>query len=161
MARPDDWKEVRDLRLSALSQAPEVFNAAGELTYTEDSQWREHVRARVENGNVIFIARAGEKAVGMAGGKPNPFKPDSFVLHSLWVEPQARKAGVAKLLCAVRAAHARERGYRYVNACCKATNEPVLNFYRRLGYVEQPRPSEFRPAQAPHEILFFKEIALM
>lgn len=159
-ATEDDWQAFRDLRMSALTNAPEVFCSDGEQGYTRDAQWREHLKRATRDGNVVLIVYDDGVPVAMAGGKPNPFREDAFILHSLWVEPRARKTGVAKLLNREHARHAEARGYKYVQACCKVTNRPARAFYRGLGYTEMPDPSKFRPIQASHEVIYYAQTVM-
>ena len=155
----DDWRTIRDLRLDALAKAAGMLNASGEPAPEDDTGWQEYLTKRLSDGNIIFIAYDGETPVAAGNGKPNPYKADAYVLHSLWVTPDARGKGIAKLLNAARVKHAQQQGYKYAQACCNIRNEKSMGLYRSLGYTEMPEPSEFRPAQAAHEVVFYLAIA--
>lgn len=161
LATEEDWAVIRDLRLSALGKAGSVFVAGGEPESADDAGWRQYLRARLTEGNTTLIAFDGATPVGMGCGKPNPYKADAYVLHSLWVEPDARGKGVAELLNAGRADFASKQGYNYAQCCTKKTNAQACGLYRKLGYTEMPEPSEFRPAQAAHEVVFYKKLGTL
>ncbi len=116
IAKAEDWQDYKALRRSALSKSPDVFCADGEDKFKTDAEWIKHFYTLRQDGHIVLIAYQGNKAVGMAGGKPNPYQSEAFILHSLWVEPEYRGKQVAKLLTADHMTHAQEKGY---NPECK------------------------------------------
>jgi len=154
IANAQDWATIKDLRRSALSKAFALYCAPEEADFTTDTQWKEHVKKSTENGNIIAVAYQGDEAVGMGAGKPNPYKEDAFIMHSLWVEPHARGKGVAQALIAERSQYARSQGYKHIQACSNHNNTASRDLYKNLGYREILAPSEFRPIQAEHEVLY-------
>lgn len=159
IADENDWMTVRDLRLSALSNTSGIFYSGDEPPADADAEWRAYVKKRTQDGNAIVIAYNDGVPVAMCGGKPNPYKDDAFIMHSLWVEARARGLGVAKLMIAEHTRQARAQGYKYIQACTKDSNEATRSLYRNLGYAEMTEPSEFRPVQAPPEILYVSALA--
>lgn len=58
-------------------------------------------------------------------------------LASLWVEPDARRQGIARALLAAVAAHAKARGDHYVWWTSKVWNEDAHRFYATLESVSE------------------------
>lgn len=154
IADTHDWTTIKKLRRSALSKAFSLYCAPEEAQFTKDSQWQKHVKKSTDNGNIIAIAYDGDEAVGMGAGKPNPYKDDAYIMHSLWVEPHARGKGVAQSLIAERSRYAHAQGYKHIQACSSLKNTASRTLYKDLGYREILSPSEFRPIQAEHEVLY-------
>src|SRR5688572_10604483 len=90
--RPDDWQVTRELRLAALLDAPAAFGG----TYEDALQRTEaHWREWPANGQP-FAAYLDGKPVGMAAAIAK--SPQTTILISMWVAPEARGTGVNRAL---------------------------------------------------------------
>lgn len=149
---PDDWQEVRDVRLAALRDAPYAFGS----TYARESRFAEaDWRARLDGG-ARFVADLADRTVGYvgvlvaedAGGvgdAADPADPAAVDLVSMWVRPDARGAGVGTALVRAVLAWAREQGAGRVRLWVTETNVHACRLYEGLGFVRtgqrQPLPS--------------------
>jgi GNAT superfamily N-acetyltransferase len=139
----DEWELLRDVRLAALSEAPDAFGStyAREAPFTEE-QWRGRLGSE---RSVTFFAEAadGGAPAGLAGvyiadGEAN--------LVSMWVRPSARSLGAGQALIAAAAdwAKAREHGNLYL--WVTETNTAARGLYERCGFImtgkQQPLPSD-------------------
>lgn len=125
-----DWRTLRDVRLRALTEAPQAFGSTleRELAF-EESTWRERAAA----GRTFLAVRAGQ-VVGLAGYYAEPGREKERQLVSMWVDPYARGSGAAALLvAAVREAAAAE-GARTLTLFVADGNDRARRLYERLGF---------------------------
>ncbi|WP_343048109.1 GNAT family N-acetyltransferase [Cellulomonas humilata] len=92
----NDWTRVRDVRLRALREAPDVFgpSLAREERFVE-SHWRMRLRTST-TWIAVDDAGAGRGIVTMIQEPGSP--DDDRHIVSLWVAPEARRQGVGWLL---------------------------------------------------------------
>ena len=93
-----DWKELREVRLRALADAPGAFASTleREAAYPDDV-WRQ--RAQGGPASTNFIVRQDGAGVGMAAVIAEP-APGRMQLVGMWVDPHHRRRGVAQALIA-------------------------------------------------------------
>jgi len=142
-AAPDDWPILRDIRLTALADAPDAFAStyAREEAF-EQADWL----ARIVGGG-SFLAYLPEidasEPVGLAGG----FTPQPGVIElvSMWVRPKARGRGVGAALIAAVTDWAKVSDATVVHLWVSEDNAPACLLYQRCGFVlagqRQPLPS--------------------
>jgi ribosomal-protein-alanine N-acetyltransferase len=82
----------------------------------------------------IFIAEDDDGPVGYLGLDYRD--PRIAEVQSVYVDPQARRRGIAAALIAEAAAAAREHGYTHVHLDVLVTNLGALAVYERLGFAE-------------------------
>jgi ribosomal protein S18 acetylase RimI-like enzyme len=84
--------------------------------------------------SAVFLAQDDEKPVGLLGldfGNPKIAR-----VQSVYVDPEARRRGVAAALMAEAAATAREHGYTHIELDVLTTNHGAVSVYERLGFGE-------------------------
>ncbi len=128
---PDDWAEVRDIRLAALQDTPDWFWA----TYEEEkdkpeSWWRDFI-----GPGGWFVARETGGTVGIAAGVPHyrP-RPKARALISMWVAPGSRGRGIGRKLIAAVADWARADGATVLELEVTTNNEVATGVYERFGF---------------------------
>jgi ribosomal protein S18 acetylase RimI-like enzyme len=94
----DDWPEWRILRLEALQTEPAAFSS----TYAEslarpDEYWRQRLG---DARRVHFVARVGDRAVGMVGCHLGSDEADASLadVFGMYVSEPYRRLGVGRLL---------------------------------------------------------------
>ena len=132
--RPDEWAALRDIRLRALTDAPEAFGS----TLTEevgrgDDAWRDWA-SRADRG--IVVAELAGRLVGLASGGPAPDGDGGAGLYAMWVDPAIRGSGVAADIVALVEDWARAAGYPMIGLGVTTTNRRAIALYERLGYVD-------------------------
>jgi GNAT superfamily N-acetyltransferase len=154
--RPDDWRELRDVRLRALADAPSAFGSTlGREAVFPDDVWRERaaqgrtlLARTVPDGGPAGNDRSPGPVVGIAAVVPSPDDATVAELVSVWVEPGARGSGVAASLLARADDLAAGLGARTLALWVTATNAPALRLYERAGFAPtgetQPLPSDPR-----------------
>jgi ribosomal protein S18 acetylase RimI-like enzyme len=139
----DDWELMRDVRLTALAEAPYAFGStyAQEADFTEE-RWR----GRISERSVTFFAHeetADAAPAGLAGVYVEDGEPE---LVSMWVRPSARGLGVGDALVEAAAAWAKTRDYGSLSLWVTESNAPAVRLYERLGFgptgERQPLPSD-------------------
>jgi ribosomal protein S18 acetylase RimI-like enzyme len=136
---PDQWAELRDVRLRALADAPHAFASthAREVAFDE-SEWRRRIA-----GGPWWVARADGAAVGLVAG----YRTDDDVRHlvSMWVDTAHRGTGAAARLVEAVCRWAIDDGGRVVSLWVADGNDGARRFYERLGFTgtgeRQPLPS--------------------
>jgi GNAT superfamily N-acetyltransferase len=162
-ATPDDWAVLRDIRLTALSEAPGAFASsyAREAAFTEQA-WR----GRLTERSATFFGYPGPaSAAGPAApaGRPLPggsatrvapaglagvviLEDGAADLVSMYVRPTARGQGVGVALVSAAIAWAGARGHQALFLWVTESNAPARLLYERHGFTptgeHQPLPSD-------------------
>jgi predicted GNAT family acetyltransferase len=138
VAQPDDWRTYREIRLAALTDAPQAFGSTleRELALTEE-EWR----GRLTTSTTFFGHRDG-KLVALASGLPRPGGDVEIV--SVWAHPSARGTGLAAKILSSVLAWAQD--YPRVILWVAEDNPAAERFYVKLGFrrtgEQQPLPSD-------------------
>lgn len=141
---PDDWETFREVRLRSLSDSPAAFGSRHEdWVDAPEERWR----ARLTDVPLTLVAADGAAVVGVASGSP---EDDDWVeLISMWVAPQARGTGVARMLIDAVAAWADEQG-RGTCLMVRRDNDRARAAYVRAGFVDRGVPDDW-PDDEPVE----------
>jgi len=137
---PDDWRVIRQVRLSSLQESPHAFVStyAREAAFGE-STWRD--RATTCHW---FVAVEDAAAVGVAGGIDGCSNdPATRELVGMWVAPSHRGRGVARLLLGAVSNWARSDGASVLSLGVREGNHAARAAYLRMGL----RPSGETAAQ--------------
>lgn len=93
---PADHDRARVVRLRALGDAPDAFwTTLAEEEQRPPALWRERLAAA---DSATFVAHRGGVDVGLVVGAPHRGQEGDAGLFSMWVAPEARRAGVADAL---------------------------------------------------------------
>lgn len=155
--RPDEWRELRDVRLRALADSPSAFGStlAREVAFGGDV-WRERAAqgrtllARTVPDDGLLAGWEGPPGpvVGIATVVPSPDDPTTAELVSVWVDPAARGTGVASALLRAADALAADLGADRLALWVTATNVPARRLYEGAGFTatdeHKPLPSDPR-----------------
>ncbi|HXB00835.1 MAG TPA: GNAT family N-acetyltransferase [Steroidobacteraceae bacterium] len=129
-AVPGDEPLLRELRLQALSEAPDAFGSTydRELARTP-SDWR-----RWMSPGVTFILDEPAGARGMVAAVRD--ETDLAVVHlmAMWVHPAIRGSGAADELAAAVLAWAEVEGAGLVRLKVIHGNDRARRFYQRIGF---------------------------
>jgi GNAT superfamily N-acetyltransferase len=135
---PDDWEVSRQVRLTALAEAPYAFMS----TLAREQGFEEHLwRQRLGSPTAAtFLAWVDGAPAGTATGKIDDpddgfTVPGSWQLVGMWVEPDARGTGVADQLIHAVSEHAREQNASCLTLWVTEINARAIAFYQRIGFV--------------------------
>ena len=137
----DDWRLWRELRLSALEEAPAAFGSTlAEWSGVGDTEQR--WRARLEGVALNLVLSANGAPAGMVSATA----PDDgqVELISLWVVPGARGHRVGdEAVRQVLAWARREHPGSGVVLSVKTDNDHAIRLYERHGFVDAgPSPDD-------------------
>jgi ribosomal protein S18 acetylase RimI-like enzyme len=139
----DDWHELREVRLSALSDSPRAFLSSydRELAYGE-KEWRTEFSRGHWN---IGICQG--TTVGLLGATREPGMPaNERYLEYLWVSPECRRSKVASRLLRAVLKSLCDAGVRIAWLWILDGNDPALQLYKRFGFFStserQPLPAD-------------------
>jgi ribosomal protein S18 acetylase RimI-like enzyme len=145
-----DWAELKRIRLAALLDAPTAFGVSyATAAANSDEQWR--ARASSETLPEFFLAWQNDEAVGMAGGGVD--SSGQYNLIGMWVQPECRGSGAARLLVEAVKESAVAHGHDRVVLDVSPANSRAANFYRNQGFVFT---DEWEPLASHPEILVRK-----
>ncbi len=141
---PDGWARWREVRLAALTDAPQAFSSRlEEWEGAAEERWR----ARLAGVALNLLALDGDRTVGMVSA--TAADPGGVVeLLSTWVDPGSRSQGVGDLLLAGVIGWATGRGADRVILSVLDGNGPAAGLYHRHGFRETWR-GEDRPGEIP------------
>jgi ribosomal protein S18 acetylase RimI-like enzyme len=147
---PDEWQVYRQVRLTALAEAPYAFMSTleREQGFGEDI-WRQRLGSPTA---ATFLAwRDGEPA-GTATGKVDDSAdeyavPSAWQLVGMWVDPRARGLGVADELVDTVAGHAMAEGAASLVLWVTEVNDRARAFYKRMGFLPTGARQLVRPSE--------------
>jgi ribosomal protein S18 acetylase RimI-like enzyme len=135
----EDWAAFREVRLRSLLDAPDAFGSTyGEEWSQTERSWRDWAAGRWRGGSAaVYLGRDDEeRPTGTITVAEFDAEPGTAHVYAMWVEPDARRAGVGLALIDAAAAWARGRGcYRLVLSVTE-TNATARSFYEAAGFTD-------------------------
>jgi ribosomal protein S18 acetylase RimI-like enzyme len=140
----DDWELMRDVRLSALAEAPQAFGStyAREVVFTEE-QWR----GRISDRSVTFFAHDDDPADSAPLGLAGVYVEDGVAdVVSMWVSPSARGRRVGEALLEATARWAAAHDFGVLFLWVTESNAAARRLYERCAFTDTgeraPLPSD-------------------
>jgi len=127
---PNDWEELRAIRLEALSDAPEAYGS----TYEESVQWSDAQWKNVASTRLYFFAERDGHVVGMVSGGFNDAHPDTRWLYGMYVTPGERGTGTAALLVKSIVDWAKDGGVDEIYLHVGSSVPRARAFYEKMGF---------------------------
>ena len=140
---PEDWREFREVRLAALSDAPASFGSRyADWVNASEHRWR----ARLTDVTFTVIARSEDGPVGVASGVESGLVVE---LISMCVAPGHRGTGLAGRLIDEVVTWASAHGQQ---TCLMVRDDNVgaVRAYACAGFIDQRVPEDW-PDDAPPE----------
>jgi len=147
---PHEWRTYRDLRLSALAEAPDAFGSTYDLEAARnDAQWEDRVRlAASSEAQFPALALTGETPVGLAWARRDDANPTLGHVFQFWVAPPSRGHGVGHLLMEAVIEWARTLGVATLRLNVTPSHPAAARLYRRAGFVNHGTPTPLRPGSS-------------
>jgi ribosomal protein S18 acetylase RimI-like enzyme len=139
--REGEAAPLRELRLRALSEAPDAFaTSVDEALARPPEYWAEWTRdSAAAETQVTVVAVDGERWVGLVVGWLLEAPPGSAWLARLWVDPSVRRVGLGSRLIDAVADWAGECGATTLELSVTTNNGPAKALYDRAGFRETGR----------------------
>lgn len=147
----EDWKQYREIRLTALRESPEAFAATLDQ---EEAFDEEFWRLRMTRSDRL-VAERGSDALGIVSvGASSDENPHTSELFGLWVSPEARGSGVATELVRAGARLARDQGQRQLAYWVGSDNGRAVAFASGFGFrpTAERRPMRVRSDDDEDEV---------
>jgi len=131
LTQEDDWMQLKQVRLAALSDAPTAFGVdyRSAAAYTE-AQWRQRASSAA---TAFWLALQDGAPIGMIGAATNA--AGRYNLIGMWVAPAMRGGGAAARLVEAVKARAIEAGHEQVFLDVAPENARAAHFYLKQGFV--------------------------
>jgi GNAT superfamily N-acetyltransferase len=132
-----EFSSYRSLRLSALEESPDAFGStlgAEQLRTTEE--WASRLQSGCNSGlDLPLIGQVGTTAAGLAWGKVD--RSDRTIVHvyQMWVVPEFRGRGIARLLLRTIVAWTASLEARSVHLGVASGETSAMRLYVSEGFV--------------------------
>jgi GNAT superfamily N-acetyltransferase len=132
--RAQEWPMLRDLRLAALADAPAAFGQPlKDAAAMPEAEWKATARNSGEGDRrAWFIGLLDERPVGLVQARRRA--PHDCLVFSMWVAPEARRAGVGRRLLSMVEEWAAGWGARRIVLWVVEGNGGAQRFYERIGF---------------------------
>ncbi len=129
-SKPEQWKDLKNLRLASIEESPASFNLTLEQARDiSDSQWQ--ALASGVDGVHFFIAYENDEPAGIVGGVNGL----SYELVALWVAPDFRQCSIALALVETVKQHAIELEHSSVSLNVAKDNLAACRLYQKCGFT--------------------------
>lgn len=154
--RPDEWVDLRDLRMRALRGDPSAFSSTlDEDSTLDDDEWRR--RASSDSHQVTLVAVAG-RPVGMCA-VVREGAADTARLVAMWVEPDHRSQGIGAALVEAAADWTSSHGIGTLHLWVNEGNTTAVGLYRDHGFVPTGDRRPLRPRSREWMIAMSRSLA--
>ncbi len=137
--RSDEWREMREVRLRALADAPEAFATThAEASARSDDEWERFTAASADSASQSsFVAVLDGRFVGLVSSFEPADDAGSVHLIQMWTASEARRRGVGRRLVDVILEFA---GSSPVRLAVIRGNDGARLLYEAMGFVPDDRP---------------------
>ncbi|WP_026966344.1 GNAT family N-acetyltransferase [Algoriphagus terrigena] len=94
------------------------------------------LESQLEKGHTFLIAEEDGLELGFAGFELNYAASPKAKLHKIYLLPEAQGKGLGKKLILEVADRARQAGQKSLLLNVNKHNQPAIDFYMRMGFVE-------------------------
>lgn len=137
---PDDWPELKRIRLEALQREPAAFSSTfAEWVARPDEDWVRRLRLP---GSITLVARSEGQAIGMAGAiLGGDGERDVAVIVGMYVNDRHRGRGVGRaLLLALLDEIAGSPEIATIRLWVTPTQQAARRLYASLGFRDVDNP---------------------
>ena len=134
----DDWGELCALRLRALQDAPDAFGSTyAEESNRTDAEWMGWAADLADGGRSFGVVADEGSWIAMAVGTPHRDYRREAWLFAMWVAPDARHAGIGRVLVEHVVDWARSRDFLVLRLTVTETNDAAIHLYERCGFIDE------------------------
>ena len=142
-----EYELLRDLRVRMLEDAPDAFTITADAERDRPmSWWRDRLASTCADPyRIALVAEDDDVPVGSVLGVIDAFDRTLSHLYALWVDPIARRRGVALALVDAVFEWARDHGAKQIELSVTVGNEAATILYERLGFRDTGEREPLRP----------------
>jgi|GEM_PF-158627 len=132
-----EFSAYRRLRLLALEESPDAFGSTlGAEQPRTDEEWASRLQVGCNSGlDLPLIGQVGTTAAGLAWGKVDRSDCTIVHLYQMWVAPEFRDRGVARLLLRTIVAWVASLQARSIHLGVICGESPAMRLYVSEGFV--------------------------
>ena len=152
---------LRELRLASLKADPHAFAVTYEADLAKPASFWDPGATLSEEGReqrTFVIADDGDCWLGMALVRPDDQSPGVAVQYAMWVEPDARGRGAARLLCDACATWAAEHGFRALNLAVVIGNDAAQRAYEAAGFIPSHTTTWVEEGRSLEELILTRRL---
>ena len=127
---PEDWKDLRSVRLRALADTPKAFVSE----HSREAGWlEEDWRSAIQQARWV-VARTAHGVIGVARSSQDPESPERRYIEAVWVAPEFRRLGVGHRLVRWLIDRERKSGIKEILLWVIDSNVYARSFCLRMGF---------------------------
>ena len=145
--------------MEALQESPHAFATNySEAKDQPDSHWLDIVqcKGRYKNSK-SFVGEDEGRPIAMAACHPESI--DKFRLIAMWVNPDARSAGIGSAILRIVETWTSSQGAKEIVAAVYSDNLIAIDFYLKQGFIEIEEERQIDPGHNKIELQFTKTLA--
>jgi GNAT superfamily N-acetyltransferase len=127
---PNDWRDLRAIRLEALSDTPEAYGS----TYEESVRWSDAQWKNAAKTRLYYFADRDGHVVGMVSGGFNDAHPGTRWLYGMYVTPSERGTTTAAMLVQSIGDWAKSHGVDEIYLHVGSSVPRARAFYEKVGF---------------------------
>ena len=158
--RPEEWEELRAVRLRALEESPDSFGStAVEGQRRGDGDWRAWADAGARSpSTAVFVAEHAGRFVGLCGSFLHEDDARTAQIVAMWVAPDQRGRRLGEELLAVASEWSADQGAEELVLDVTETNRSARRLYARAGFRETGVTAPLRSNPALRTVEMRKEL---
>jgi len=130
-ATTDDFKRLKNLRLSALKDSPNAFGAKySDLKDRPDNYWQQLIKV----SNWCLVSADGLDIALLAVDKADKDRKSDCWLSNWWIDENYRGKGVSKVMAEWVYNLCREKGWQKIGLGVWPDNKNAIAVYLKLGF---------------------------
>ena len=136
--KTEDLVAFRAIRIEGVHDAPESFRASSEEMENKTTEDFENQLSGNIRGDFFVGAFIEDSLIAVAGLYHEHYKKLAHKgeIGSVYVKPQYRNRGIAKMLLSEIFETAKNAGdIKHINLSVSTSNEPAIKLYKSLGFV--------------------------
>lgn len=152
---------LREIRLSSLAADPGAFGGTHTHEDALPQSWWDTWAARSEDGSeqrTFVLADGADAWRGIALARSGEPASRSAAINAMWVAPEARGMGGARLLCDACVAWAREHGFAEIVLDVVVGNDRALRVYEAAGFVIRGETTWHGHGRSLHEYVMARAL---
>lgn len=157
----DEWELLRELRVRALTDAPDAFaQTIEEIQGEPEAYWQQLAKNLRFSHHEFFIAFLNEEPIGITYGHQEAVDRHVAQVGSMWVSPMARGKGIGKQLLHRAMSWATAQGAKRMRLWVTVGNSPAMKLYKSSGFVPTGKTDLLPSYPSLHVIEMTRELDL-